>query len=180
MADYTFGIDPNKLTFANPLNVQGTLEMTILEVNATTTVVGDPNHPVGLNTKISGDPNQPVAALLTGDPNQPVTTLITGDAKKPVATLITGDASKPVASTVEVLNIPRLSKTDIKDLLTPEIRMHVPNYQQICFKLLGFELFSICFSGETQVITEPYKPNAYERCEPSCCKPDTRPFPERS
>ena len=154
--------------------------MTILEVNATTTVVGDPNHPVGLNTKISGDPNQPVAALLTGDPNQPVTTLITGDAKKPVATLITGDASKPVASTVEVLNIPRLSKTDIKDLLTPEIRMHVPNYQQICFKLLGFELFSICFSGETQVITEPYKHNAYERCEPSCCKPDTRPFPERS
>lgn len=147
----TYAIDPHKFVFANQLNAAGTLTITPLDVNAT----------------VTGDPNKPVASLVTGDP------------KKPVATLVTGDPDKPVASTVEVLNLPRLDKDDLKDLMTPEIRMHIPNYQQICFNWLGFELFSICFSGESQVITEPYKPNAYERCELPCCEPDTRPFPER-
>ncbi len=108
-----------------------------------------------------------------------VNTVVTGDPNKPVTTTVQGNPDQPIASTVDVLNLPKLSKDDIKDLLTPEIRAHIPNYQQICFNWMGMELFSICFSGETQVITEPYRPNAYERCELPCCAVDTRPFPER-
>lgn len=135
--------------------------------------------PIEVKTTVVGDPNQPVATLVTGDPNKPVASLLTGDPAKPITTTLQGNSQSPIASTVDVLNLPHLSKQDIKDLLTPEIRMRIPNYNQICFKLFGVEIFNICLSGESQVITEPYKPNAYERCEVICCEPDTREFPGR-
>ncbi|HOZ85514.1 MAG TPA: hypothetical protein PK191_08485 [Niabella sp.] len=78
---------------------------------------------------------------------------------------------------VEILNLPRFTLQDIKDM--QKVRVHIPNYSNICFKVFGMELFSICMNGEAQVITEPYIPNAAERCEDNCCEPDTRPFPER-
>ena len=67
---------------------------------------------------------------------------------------------------------------DIKDMM--KVRVRIPNYSQVCFKVMGLELFSICVNGEGQVITEPYIPTAAERCETDCCEPDTRPFPERN
>ena len=79
-------------------------------------------------------------------------------------------------SKVDLLNLPHFTLQDIKDMM--KVRMHIPNYSTICFKMLGMELFSICIGGEAQVITEPYVPNAAERCETNCCEPDTRPFPE--
>lgn len=127
---------------------------------------------------VVGDKNRPVATLLLGDPNQPITTTIQGNEAKPVTTTIQGNKDKPVVSHVDMLNLPHLNKQDLKDLLTPEIRMRIPNYNQISFKILGIELFNVCLSGESQVITEPYVPNAYERCETDCCEPDTRPFPQ--
>lgn len=98
-----------------------------------------------------------------------------------VTSTVVGDKNKPVATTSDLTinNLPMLNKQDIKDLLTPEVRMHIPNYQQICFQVFGIELFSICLSGEAQVITEPFRPNAWERCDIPCCEPDTRPFPKR-
>ncbi len=155
----SYRIKEHKFTFTAPItmNIPGTIN-----TSGTLTLT-----PVTVNSVVTGDPARPVATLITGDP------------AKPVTTTVQGNPDKPVASTVDVLNLPKLSKQDIKDLLTPEIRAHIPNYQQICFNWLGMELFSICFSGETQVITEPYRPNAYERCELPCCEPDTRPFPER-
>lgn len=117
-------------------------------------------------------------SLIVGDKNRPVASLLIGDAQQPITTTIQGNKDKPVVSHVDLLNLPHLNKQDIKDLLTPEIRMRIPNYNQISFKFLGIELFNVCLSGESQVITEPYVPNAYERCETDCCEPDTRPFPQ--
>jgi hypothetical protein len=107
-----------------------------------------------VTTKLVGDPKQPLATLLIGDPTQPITT----------------------SSSVELVNLPRFTLQDIKDLL--KVRVRIPNYSQLCFKLFGQEFFSICLNGEGQVITEPYVPNAMERCEVECCEPDTRPFPD--
>jgi len=122
---------------------------------------------VGTNAKLTGDPAQPIATLLIGDPNKPIAT----DSKidiKPIST----------DSKIEILNLPRFTLQDIKDMM--KVRVRIPNYSQVCFKLLGQEIFSICVNGEGQVITEPYMPNAAERCETECCEPDTRPFPEKT
>lgn len=162
---------PNNYAFT----IGGGLSISVPLMNVTSRVLGDKNQPVAVH--MTGDASQPVAAMIQGDPNKPVTTTIQGNKDKPVTTTIQGNRNEPVATEIELLNLPRLSKQDIKDLLTPEIRMRMPNYNQLCFKLLGVELFSICTSGESQVITEPYVPNAYERCELPCCEPDTRPFP---
>ena len=129
---------------------------------------------VGLDTQLNGDLNTHIdgaistntTAKLTGDPNEPIATLLIGDPAKPIAT----------DSKIEILNLPRFTLQDIKDMM--KVRVRSPNYSQVCFKLLGQEIFSICMNGEGQVITEPYVPNAMERCEVECCEPDIRPFPE--
>ena len=139
-------------------------------------ITGDINRPIG--THITGDKNKPVASHITGDISKPIGTHITGDARNPVATLITGDPAKPVASTVDLLNIPHLTLNDIKDIMTPGVRMHIPNYQQFSFKLLGVELFTWCTSGESQIITQPFKPNRFEECKIECPDEDLRPFPK--
>jgi hypothetical protein len=119
-----------------------------------------------VNTNVNGTINSNVNANVTGDPAKPIATLLIGDPARPVAT----------DSKVELLNLPRFTLQDIKDMM--KVRVSIPNYSQVCFKLMGVELFSICVNGEAQVITEPYIPNAKERCEDVCCEPDTRPFPE--
>jgi hypothetical protein len=115
---------------------------------------------------------------LSGTVTGNVNANVTGDKNKPVATLLIGDSSQPIAtdSKVELLNLPRFTLQDIKDMMM--VRMRIPNYSQICFKMFGVEFFTICMNGEGQVITEPYKPNSLELCEDECCAPDTRPFPE--
>lgn len=143
-------------SYTHNLNFQNGLTISVFAMN------------VKSESLVVGDKARPVATLLLGDPNQPLTTTIQGN------------KDKPVVSHVDLLNLPHLNKQDIKDLLTPEIRMRIPNYNQISFKFLGIELFNVCLSGESQVITEPYVPNAYERCETDCCEPDTRPFPQSS
>jgi hypothetical protein len=110
-----------------------------------------------------------VTSKVVGDPNEPITTLLIGDPKKPVST----------NSVFEMANLPRFTLDNIQDLLQPKMRFRLPNYNQICFKWFGVEIASICLGGESQVITEPYVPNAHERCEEPCCEPDTRPFPGR-
>jgi hypothetical protein len=51
------------------------------------------------------------------------------------------------------------------------------------YKSLPLKEYEVSFEWQIrkhkgQVITEPYIPNAAERCEDDCCEPDTRPFPE--
>jgi len=139
-------------------------------------ITGDINKPVA--SHITGDVNKPVASRITGDITKPVAGLITGDKNKPVAVQITGDPEKPIGSTVELLNIPHLTLNDIKDIMTPKIRMHIPNYQQMSFKLLGVELFTWCMSGESEIISQPYVPNRFEVCKIDCPDEDLRPFPK--
>lgn len=113
------------------------------------------NHSGELETKVSGSLKTDNVLKLTGDPKEPVST----DSK------------------LEILNLPRFTLQDIKDMMKTRVR--IPNYSNVCFKMMGVEFFSVCMSGEGQVITEPYVPNAAERCEDDCCQPDTRPFPEK-
>ena len=124
----------------------------------------------GLDTRMSGGFN----AVHSGSLN----TIMSGKLETENVLTLKGDASQPVAtdSKIEILNLPRFTLQDIKDMM--KVRVHVPNYSNVCFKVLGVELFSVCVSGEAQVITEPYVPNSKERCETDCCEPDTRPFPE--
>lgn len=145
--------DDYKIHFPDGIGVD-----THLDGNLTTNLGGTLTLAGGITTTNS--------AKLTGDPAQPIATLLIGDPTKPVAT----------DSKVELLNLPRFTLQDIKDMM--KVRVRIPNYSQVCFKLLGQEIFSICINGEGQVITEPYVPNAAERCEVECCEPDTRPFPE--
>ncbi|MGG9960485.1 hypothetical protein [Ferruginibacter sp. SUN106] len=116
----------------------------------------------GIDAKHSGSLETKVSGLLTTDS----VLKLKGDAKEPVAT----------DSKIEILNLPRFTLQDIKDM--QKVRVRIPNYSNICFKAFGIEMFNICLSGESQVITEPYIPTAAERCETDCCEPDTRPFPE--
>lgn len=124
----------------------------------------------GLDTKLSGA----FGVVHSGS----LETKVSGSLKTDNVLKLTGDPSAPVATDnkIEILNLPRFTLQDIKDMM--KVRVRMPNYSNMCFKLLGMELFSICMSGEGQVITEPYIPNAAERCETDCCEPDTRPFPE--
>ncbi|MEP6846832.1 MAG: hypothetical protein ABI861_12550 [Panacibacter sp.] len=105
-------------------------------------------------------------------------TIVSGKLETENVLTLKGDSKEPVAtdSKIEILNLPRFTLQDIKDMM--KVRVHVPNYSNVCFKVFGVEMFSLCMSGEAQVITEPYIPNAAERCEDNCCEPDTRPFPE--
>lgn len=112
-------------------------------------------HAGSLNTIVSGKLETDNVLKLTGDPNQPVST----DSK------------------LEILNLPRFTLDDIKDMM--KVRVRVPNYSNLCVKMLGVEVLHVCMGGEGQIITEPYIPTSAERCEDDCCKPDTRPFPER-
>ena len=112
-------------------------------------------HGGSLQTIVSGKLETDNVLKLKGDPNEPVST----DNK------------------IEILNLPRFTLEDIKDMM--KVRVHIPNYSNICVKMLGVEVLSVCMGGESQIITEPYVPTAAERCEDECCEPDTRPFPER-
>jgi hypothetical protein len=115
----------------------------------------DAKHSGSLETKMSGslDLDTTNVVTLKGDPNAPVFT----DSK------------------FDLLNLPHFTLQDIKDM--QKVRVRIPNYSNICLKAFGMEFFSVCISGEGQVITEPYVPNTAERCETECCEPDTRPFP---
>lgn len=137
---------------------------------------------ISVDTQLDGNLNTNLGGTLTlaGAIATNNTAKLTGDPAEPIATLLIGDRDKPVAtdSKIELVNLPKFTLQDIKDMM--KVRIRIPNYSQVCFKLLGQEVFSICINGEGQVITEPYVPNAAERCEVECCEPDTRPFPERS
>ena len=53
----------------------------------------------------------------------------------------------------------------------PDIRAHLPADFHVGLSVLGMELLCVRLCGEAQVITEPYVPNACERCEPRAVHP---------
>ena len=59
----------------------------------------------------------------------------------------------------------------VKELPTIELevglkptRVHVPAHYEMCFSLLGVEMFKVGVCGETMVINEPYVPHKTEGC----------------
>jgi len=135
------------------------------------------NNPDPFDVNLNGNMDVGLNTFLTGNEKSPITTLMLGDASRPMSALIKGDPKNPVALSFELMNLPRFKLEDIKEMT--KIRMHLPHYSQFCFKILGVDLFSFCLSGEAQAITEPYIPNAHEKCEINCCEIDTSPFPEK-
>lgn len=139
-----------------------------------------PDAPFDVDTELSGGMDArhsgQIATALSGS----VQNIISGNLNTTNTLKLTGDVKEPVATDnkMEILNLPRFTLQDIKDLMKHRVR--IPNYTNICFKMMGVEFFSICTSGEGQIITEPYVPTSAEVCEDDCCQPDTRPFPKRS
>jgi len=117
---------------------------------------------MALDTNVGGSLNTDVSGSLNSTVTATATTTVVGDPARPLATLLIGDPNKPIAtkSEIEILNLPRFTLKEIKDMM--KVRMRIPNYSQVCFKMFGQEFFSICISGEGQVITEPYVPNSLE------------------
>lgn len=126
----------------------------------------------GLDSRLSGGFNATHGGSLQ--------TIVSGKLETDNVLKLKGDPKEPVStdSKLEILNLPRFTLEDIKDML--KVRVRIPNYSNICVKMLGMEVFSVCVGGEGQIITEPYIPTAAERCEDDCCEPDTRPFPDPS
>lgn len=136
-------------------------------------MLGDSTKPISM--MMQGDSNKPISMMMMGDGNKPISMMMLGNAEKPLSMLIKGDPKNPVAASIELVNLPRFTVSDIQKLTS--MRISLPGHHQMCFKVMGRELFSLCLSGEGQAITQPYVPNAYERCEVSCCDEDTTPFP---
>ncbi|WGK64233.1 hypothetical protein [Croceiramulus getboli] len=137
----------------------------------------NPIRPFDLDTQLSGGMDARHSGKLETELSGSVKNEISGSLTTTNTLKLTGDSKEPVAT--EILNLPRFTLDDIKDLMKQRVR--IPNYSNVCFKMMGIEFFSICMGGESQIITEPYIPTAAERCEEDpCCKPDTRPFPGRN
>jgi hypothetical protein len=61
------------------------------------------------------------------------------------------------------IRIKELPKVELEIGLKP-IRVHVPTHYQMCFSVLGKEMFKLALCGETMVATEPYLPHQAEKC----------------
>lgn len=127
-------------------------------------VLGDAGKPVSVGMAVTGDSSKPLSMLVLGDPNKPLS----------VGMAITGDPQKPVTAGIELLNLPRLTVESIQKLMSMQISL--PGHRQVGIKILGLELFQLCYGGEGKVITEPYVPK--DHCAEPFCHVDTRPFPK--
>ncbi len=130
----------------------------------------DTNIEGGLDTRLSGAFN----AVHGGA----IETKVSGKLATDNVLKLTGDPKEPLCtdSKIEILNLPRFTLEDIKDIM--KVRVRIPNYSNVCLKVFGVELMSICMGGESQIITEPYIPNAAEQCKDDYCESDTRAFPK--
>ena len=67
-------------------------------------------------------------------------------------------------------NIPKIQlgvdPVEIRLTELPSIRGHLPADFCVGLSILGMELMNVRLCGEAQIITEPYRPNPCEICEP--------------
>jgi hypothetical protein len=61
------------------------------------------------------------------------------------------------------IRIRELPKIELELGMKPT-RVHSPSHYNVCFSILGMEMFKLGLCGESMVITEPYVPRATERC----------------
>jgi hypothetical protein len=74
----------------------------------------------------------------------------------------------PSDFSLDVTNLPRIEIAPLEVSLAitriPSIRTHVPSTYTIGLSILGYELVALRLCGETQLITEPFRPNQCEIC----------------
>jgi len=74
----------------------------------------------------------------------------------------------PKDFTLDVTNLPRIEIAPLQVSLAitqiPAIRTHIPSTYTVGLSVLGYELVALRLCGETQVITEPFRPNPCEIC----------------
>lgn len=74
----------------------------------------------------------------------------------------------PSDFSLDVTNLPRIEIAPLEVSLAitriPSIRTHVPSTYTIGLSILGYELVALRLCGETQLITEPFRPNPCEIC----------------
>jgi hypothetical protein len=61
------------------------------------------------------------------------------------------------------IHIKELPAIDLNLGIKPT-RVHLPSHYEMCFSVLGMEMFKVAFCGETMGITEPYVPRQTEKC----------------
>ena len=74
----------------------------------------------------------------------------------------------PSDFSLDVKHLPTIEIAPLKVSLAiteiPSIRTHIPSTYTIGLSVLGYELVALRLCGETQLITEPYRPNPCEIC----------------
>ncbi len=74
----------------------------------------------------------------------------------------------PKDFTLDVTNLPRIEIAPLQVSLAitqiPAIRTHIPSTYTVGLSIFGYELVALRLCGETQVITEPFRPNPCEIC----------------
>jgi hypothetical protein len=69
---------------------------------------------------------------------------------------------------LDIRNIPRIEIAPLEVSLAitriPSIRTHIPSNYTVGLSILGYELVALRLCGETQLITEPFRPNPCEIC----------------
>ena len=61
------------------------------------------------------------------------------------------------------IHIKELPRIDLEFGVKPT-RVHLPTHYQMCFSILGMEMFKFAICGETMITTEPYVPHETEKC----------------
>jgi hypothetical protein len=185
----------------------GKLDFTEMEVDLDANVNISPiiasvglnhNGTANINANLKGSKDQPIAMMMLGDKNapvslksdmamgasikgskeEPIAMMVLGDQRQPISANITGDKDRPISLAMEMTNLPRFSVNDIKEMMKPKIKISLPGHRQLCFKVLGQELFSVCYGGEGQLKIQPLDPEDDIDCQTPICDLDTRPFPQ--
>jgi hypothetical protein len=74
----------------------------------------------------------------------------------------------PSDFTLDVASLPHITIDPLEVSLAitsiPSIRTHIPSTYTVGLSILGYELVALRLCGETQLITEPFRPNPCEIC----------------
>ncbi len=74
----------------------------------------------------------------------------------------------PSDFTLDIKHIPTITIAPLTVSLAiteiPSIRTHIPSTYTVGLSVLGYELLALRLCGETQLITEPFRPNPCEIC----------------
>jgi len=140
--------------------------------------LGDQNAPISVGADMDMDVNMGMDTSIKGSKDEPITMMAIGNEEQPISANITGDKDRPMAMAFEMTNLPRFTVDDVKEMMKPKMKISLPGHRQLCVKVFGQELFSVCYGGEGQLKIQPLNPEDEHDCHVPACDLDTRPFPE--